>query len=218
MSKIIPHPFGFKPRKPIDQELSELVRVHAAALQFDNDSGTVEDIFDRINCGVAARGMVHKHTRNNPDKQWVVKFAIGGRQYYLGAHSQHTAARLYDCLLVAFEPYRKQKPSAEYEEAWFNFSRAQAETDLAHNDSVNAFIADLTVFWKKRGLLVTREERVKAQKVKRADRRSSVAAVESWAKELRTFIFEIQDEQEEQRKILDKILAGSNSKPQQEKI
>lgn len=185
-------------RKPKNEQFAKLTKWGRENLKF-SDSGQADEINSRHIDGVSLRGVSHCAFARPDEDKWNVLFYMAGHQHNLGIYSLHTATRLYDALLVHFEKYRKRRPSVESEESWFNFSRDQATTDLAENDSLKMFIDTLAAYWKSEGRLVSQEARedVQAKKSReRQARKTAVAAVNTWGGDLRAILFEMQTTQE----------------------
>lgn len=203
-------------RKPSNPELSEANRVAGASIRFDS----VDD-YDEIHRRIGAWEPVHGITRCPKAKphedRWYVKVSVGAKQWTLGAFQLHEASKIYDAIFIRFKPWRRRQPDELLEKSWMNWSRQDAEDNIANNEPLQAYLFSLEKIWREGGYLTSTEQLTdaKAERARAYERRRSTAGlVETWGADLRTILFDLPTKEDLDRveKKLDNLLARCETK------
>lgn len=203
-------------RRPSNPEFSELNRLAAATIRFD----CIED-YDEIHRRLVAwepvRGITHCPNAAAHEDRWYVKLSVGGKVWTLGAFPALEASKIWDAAFVKFKPYRRRQPDELMEKSWLNWSRRDAEDNIANNEPLQAYLFSLEKIWRNGGYLKSAERRTdeKAQRAKAYERRRSTQGIVDGAvHELQQFIFDLPTKEDLDRveKKLDTLLSRGNLK------
>lgn len=195
-------------RKPQCPEFSEANRLAGASIRFDSVDD-YDEIHRRIGAWEPVRGITRCPKAALHEDRWYVKFSIGGKQWTLGAFQLLEASKIYDACFVRFKSWRRRQPDELLEKSWLNWSRSEAEDNIANNAPLADFLNALERLWRAGGYLVSGESltTAKQERARAYERRRSTAGmVETWGGDLRTILFEMQDKLDTLEKKLDKVL------------
>ncbi len=131
------------------------------AFQIDADTRSALTDVIRERYGGVPRGLSYNALKSLSDARYVCRFYLGGRNRIFAFGDAIDLAVLYDCLLVRFENYRNRRPAqGGHDDAWFNFSRSEAESFLINIPGLAAWLDTLEKHLVEREGLVALADRL----------------------------------------------------------